>query len=201
MTDTTARKPDPEAGDQSPVKRVLPPAKQPVGSGFTPAVAIVVAVCVGAIGVVGVQEALVRSRVIDGPAWVTQLLAKLNHQEASFGTLVASVALVLIGVWLLSLVLRRRPRKSIGLAAQTGVFLRTKDLGGIAAAAVQGADGVTDVDADATRGRVRVTVHTVEPSSSNGELRRRVEERLGGVVDALDPRPRVKIEIDNQELA
>lgn len=174
-------------------------AKPPVGSGPTPLVAQVVAVLVIALGVVGVQEALARTGIVT-TSWTSWVLTHLAGRTADFSVLVGSVVLALVGLALLVLVVRPRPRKTLTLDAHTGVYLRTGDLARIVQSRVDGAEGVTDVDTTSQRSRLSVGVRTIEPAARDAELEADVRARLEPVFAALTNAPRLDVEITHQDL-
>jgi len=106
-----------------------------------------------------------------------------------------------VGLLLLLVVLKPRPRKALSVSAETGVFLRTKDLGRLAESALDGVDGVTDIGTDATRRRLKVTARTVSTEDGDAALEATLKERLAPVLSALDNPPRVVVSIRHEELS
>lgn len=175
-------------------------AKAPVGTGPTPLVGQLVALLLVALGVLGVQEGLARSGAVS-TSWTSWLLSRVSGLSATFSLLVLFVVAALVGLLLLVLVFKPRPRKTLTLSSSTGVYLRTGDLARIAQSRVAGADGLADADASAGRRRLAVNVTSVEPRSGNDELERDVRARLQPTFDALDNAPRLTVSITNRELA
>ncbi|MCP6462521.1 hypothetical protein NL471_27470, partial [Klebsiella pneumoniae] len=60
--------------------------------------------------------------------------------------LVGGVAAAVVGLLLLPIPFRRRPRKALELRATTGVRLRTQDLSRLVRGSLEAVDGVTDVE-------------------------------------------------------
>lgn len=181
-------------------REAMTAARPPVGTGSSPLFGLLLALALIALGVVGVQEALVRSGASSRTSWTSSALAWLDGVRSADWMLAVFAAAVLAGVLLLLVVLRRRPRKTLSLRAGTGVFLRTRDLSRLAESLVDGTAGVIDVNASATRRRLRVSVTTVEPEEHNATLTDIVRERLAPCLDALAQAPRATVSIRNEDL-
>lgn len=175
-------------------------ARPPVGTGTSPLFGLILALGLIALGVVGVQEALVRSGAVDATSWTSWVLDRLDGVRSADWMLVAFAAAALVGLLLLLVVFRRRPLKSLALRASTGVFLRTRDLARVAEGLIEGTDGVTDVHASASRSRLKVTLTTVEPKERNSALGDTVHERLAPCLEPLARAPKVSVNIRNEDL-
>jgi len=185
--------------DDTPVLRA---AKAPVGVGSAPLVAQLLALLLIALGVVGVQEALVRTGAVQGSSWTRAVVRSVDGTRWTDPLVLAvGVVAVVLGMLLLPVGLLRRPRRSVALQAETGVHLRTKDLATIATSAVEGADAVTDVRVDASSRSLKVRATTVAANDRNVEIARGLEERLAASLDALEHTPRTKVYIRNEELS
>ena len=179
----------------------MTPARQPVGTGPAPIIGLALALGLIALGVVGIQEALVRSRAIDASSWTTWVLTELDGVRAADWMVVLFGAVILLGLLLMLVVFRRRPRKTIALRAGTGVYLRTGDLARLADSLVEGTDGVIDVKTSASRSRLRIEVTTMEPKARNGALSDIVRERLSPVLAPLVRAPKVSVNVRNEDFA
>lgn len=104
--------------------------------------------------------------------------------------------LVLLGLWLLITALRPRPRTAVALQAETGVFLRPKDLATLARCAAEEVDGVIDVTAKATTSRVRVRVTATRAQAVQEPVRAAVTSRLAALANA----PRIDLTVKNERL-
>lgn len=197
---TTQSTADPGAGHQQNSGDAMTAARPPVGTGLSPLVGILLALGLIGVGVVGVEEALIRSGAVSGTSWTGWVLARLDGVRPVSWMVVTFVAVALLGLLLLLVGVRRRPRKAIALRASTGVFLRTHDLAEIAEHRVEGADGVTDVHASATRGRLKVMVTTVDDKVHNGALGDVVRQRLAASLGAIEQAPKVDVDIRNEDL-
>lgn len=191
----SAEVPQPDAGE------AMTAARPPVGTGPAPLFGLLLALALTALGVVGVQEALVRSGAINGTSWTSWVLTRLDGVRSADWMLLVFVAAALVGLLLLLVAFRRRPRKTLELRANTGVYLRTRDLARIADSLIGGTDGVTDVNASASHKRLRVTVTTVEPKERNNALSDSVRERLSPCLESLARAPKVSVNVRNEDLA
>ncbi|MEP7091405.1 MAG: hypothetical protein ABI776_15000 [Nocardioidaceae bacterium] len=194
-----------QTGDVTPPQPVDPhdamrAAKPPVGTGPAPLVAQLVALGLVALGVVGIQEALVRSGIVSATSWTSATISGVDGLRVATWALVLGVALVVAGLLLLPIVVKRRPRKTLTLAASTGVHIRTRDLARLCEHVVAGADAVTDVHAKAAARRVRVTATTVGPPERNQAIADDVRSRLATTLDALERTPRLKVSVKNEGL-
>lgn len=186
------------AGPESAMK----PAKAPVGAGSAPLVAQLIALALVALGVVGVQEALVRTGAISSSSWTSAVVPALDGIRYDDPVvLVVAVVLALVGLLVLPMALLRRPRKAVALEAGTGVYLRTRDLARVAGAAVEGADAVTDVHVKAGRRTLKVRATTVAARDRNDEITADLRDRLASSLGALERTPRVKVSVRNEGLS
>ncbi len=175
-------------------------AKAPVGTGPAPLVALLLALGLIALGVVGIQEALVRSGATTGTSWTTWVLTRLDGVTPADWMLVVFVIAAIVGILLLLIAFRRRPRKTLAVRATTGVYLRTRDLARLADHHLDGIDGITDVNTAASGNRLRVTATTLEPKARNTALSDTLRERLAPCLEALEPAPKVSVSIRNGDL-
>lgn len=201
MTSTSEPSGDISSEPVSGPESAMTAAPPPVGVGATPLVAAVASLALIALGVLGIQEALVRAGAVTTMSWTTWSLDLVDDLEPSAWMVVPFGLLALCGLLLLLLVFRRRPRKTLTLSARTGVYLRTKDLARIIEDLLEGVEGVTDFSASASRSRLRIDVTTLEPSSSNTALVEAVRARIAPTLAALSNAPKAKIDVRNEDLA
>jgi transcription termination factor Rho len=95
------------------------------------------------------------------------------------------VGLALIGLWLLFVAFSPRPMTAVALKAETGVFLRPRDLARLAVAVADDVDGVSDAHASATRNKVMVKVTTTGDDSVGEAVKAAVAQRLEPLVPNL----------------
>ena len=189
-------------GSEDRAPRTMKAAKAPVGVGSAPLVAQLLALALIALGVVGIEEALVRTGAISQPSWTTATVEAMDRSTADRPVvLILAIAGVLLGLVLLSVAFKRRPRKTVALSADTGVYLRTRDLKRVATSALEGADGVTDVDVVSGRRTMNVRATTLAPKERNSEIEADLRDRLSSSLSALASPPRVKVAVRNEELA
>ncbi|MEP6814744.1 MAG: hypothetical protein ABI873_04240 [Marmoricola sp.] len=180
--------------------KALPAARPPVGTGASPLFAQLLALALMALGAVGIQEALVRTGVVSQESWTRTAAASLDGLAAETWMVPVFVVVALAGLLLLVVVVKPRPRKALTLSADTGVYLRTRDLSRIADGLLEGADGVTDVSTRARRRRLLVTATTLAGKDRNAVLEGDLRDRLAPVLRALKSPPKVALTIRNEDL-
>lgn len=178
----------------------LSAAKPPVGTGLSPLFAQLIALVMVALGVVGIQEALVRSGAVSQKSWTSTVVSSVDGISAAAWMVPVFVVIAAVGVLLLLVVLRPRPRKALTLAANTGVYLRTGDLSRIVEGLLQGAEGVTDVTTKATLRKLRVSATTLAAKDRNSALEADLRGRLEPALWALKRPPKVALTIRNEDL-
>lgn len=179
----------------------LRPGKPPVGTGASPLVAQLVAVALVALGVVAVQHLLATLGAIEQASWAVTVLQSADGIDGSSGAVLAvAVVLVVVGLLLLPVALRPRPRRGLAVEARTGVDLRPRDLERVLHASLEGIDAVSGVDVD-VRGRrkVRVKVTSVAGESRDAEITSTVRERVDPVLAALESTPRTDVSIRHDD--
>lgn len=162
----------------------LRPAKSPTGSGPVAVAGPVLAVLVGALGVVLLQDALVTVQG-SGSSWLTSATSSLVGVRPAGWMVPAGIVVALVGLWLLVTALRRRTRDALALTSASGAYVTTGDVARRASAAARDVDGVLSARSTATRHRVRVTVTTTGHPSTGDEVRAGVTEALTVLVRPL----------------
>ena len=177
--------------DTAPTQDVAPlsAAKAPIGPGTITGLGLVWSVLLIAIGVLGVQAALVAAGWLDGTSWLAWVIQQFDELTPQWWMLPAGIVLILLGLWLVLMALRPRPSNAMALTASTGVFVKPADVARIAVAAAEQVDGVEDAKASASRGRVSLRIVGTGSSEIAGEVQRAVTERLS----ALDTPVRVSV--------
>jgi hypothetical protein len=169
---------------------VMPKAKTPVEPGRISLVGVVLAVLVILVGLIGVRDALTSAGVLSGESWLERGIDALDGLEPQWWLVPLGVLLVMLGLWLLLVALRPRPRTAVALTSETGVFMHPRELKKLTKRAADDVDGVTSTRVSATRRVAKVTVTvTGEKGHVAEEVRAAVQDRLA----ALDPPPRVKV--------
>lgn len=182
-------------------KDAMAAARPPVGTGSSPLVAQLIALALIGLGILGIQEALVRTSAITSSSWTSAVVDAVDGLTTATWVLIVGAVLAVLGLLLLPIVFKRRPRKTVSLSASTGVYLRTRDLGRIAEGAIAGIDTVTDVSVKASRKKVRVTATTVAGTDRNADIADDVRARLAPCLGALEYPPRIKVSVTNEGLS
>ncbi len=164
-------------------------AKAPVGPGVISLLGLLAALALTALGVVAGHDALAWGGVVQGDPWTRLMVRALDARQASPWLVPIGVLLVLLGLWLLFVALRPRPRPATQLKAQTGVYLRTRDVARLSRGAAESVGGVLSADTRASRRAVDVTVHTTGDSAIPAAVEEAVTRRLS----ALDRTPTVTV--------
>jgi len=170
----------------------MPPAKTPRRTGSTGALGILLAALLTAIGVLAVRDALLYARLISGKPLLHQLATAVQGVRPEAWTVVVGALLGLLGLALLVKALLRSGPKVTAVTADTGVFLRPRDVTRLVETAAEGVDGVLGVRASATPRRVAVTIRSTGDPDVAGRVRDAVTERLGPL--ATQPAVRVTTE-------
>lgn len=177
----------------------LPAGKAPVGSGSAPLIAQLLGLALVGLGVLGVQAAV--STVQGGTSWLTSAADSVDgtRHDAAIVLVVAVVA-VLLGLLLLPIVLRRRPRTSVPLSAATGVHLRLDGLAQIARAALDGVDTLTDARVSASARTVRVNAVSFAPVAEHARIVEETQRALVEAYAALERPPRIVVRLKHDGL-
>ncbi|GAA1749714.1 DUF6286 domain-containing protein [Aeromicrobium alkaliterrae] len=176
-------------------------AKAPVGTGASPLVAQLFALALICLGAVAVQHLLVLTNAITGTSWLVSALESTDGLRGdSPAVLAVGIALAAVGLLLLPIALKPRPRKGIPLATATGAHLRRQDLRRIVESAVEGTDAVTDVDVNVTRRRIKVVATSVATADRDAETKAEIDQRLTSVRDALERQPAVTITVRHDDI-
>jgi hypothetical protein len=174
-------------------------AKAPVGTGASPLFAQLVALgCISA-GVVGVQALLVSLDVASGRSWISSVVDSGDGIDgSSVQVVVAGVVAVVLGVLLLPVVVSRRPRTGLALDANTGVYLRRRDLGRVLEAALDGTASIARVSVRARRRTVLVVATSVDTPDRNAGIETDIGTRVDPVLAALEHSPRLRVGLRNE---
>lgn len=181
---------DTTPSDRTPTQpRSLAPAKEPVGLGPVPVVGIVLSVVLLALGVVAVRDALLAAGALEGTPWVAGAIDAVDGWTPQVWIAVVGGVLVLLGLWLVVAALRPRPRTSLALRAETGVYLGRRDVDRVAANAASEVDGVLEAHATSSRRKIDVKVSVTGGSSTIERVTAAVEHAL----EPLEHAPKVRI--------
>lgn len=186
------------ATDTGSAAETLPAARTPVGTGPTPLYAQLIALALIVIGVILIRDALVSAGAIGAERWSYRVLSWASGMQPAAWLLPASVVVIILGVLLVVLVVKPRPRKAVALNSKTGVFLRTRDLARVAREVVSEVDGITAASASAGRRVLSVHATTITDPGIDEEVTTAVEERLAPTLSALENPPRLKVGLRHQ---
>lgn len=179
----------PAATPQQPA--VAPPPLAPAAAHY---VAVIAALLLIGVGVVGIRDGIAAAGAITGPSWTRAAVDWLDGQSAH-GWMVP-VGAILAGVGILSVIaaLKPRRRKGIPVTGRTSVYLDVSDTAKLAAAAARVVPGVTTAHASATRRAVTVTARTTGPDVTTETISSAVRSALAPL--AATPRISVRTKVE-----
>lgn len=175
----------------APGSESLKAAKTPVGPGAITFVGAVLSLLVIALGAVGLQTAASAAGITKSQPLLTQAIEGTDGLRPLWWMLPVGLLLILVGLWLLVAALRPRPRTAIALKAQTGVFMRPRDVARLAEHAADDVDGVAAVKARATRGKITLSID----STGGPGVTERVKAAVNEPLEALRKTPRVSVKV------
>ncbi len=205
MTTQTMPPPPPSSGTRAAhgsthAAAPLPAAKSPAGTGPTPLVAQLVALVLLALGVAAVQHLLVLLGAISGASWLDETARAADGLEGSSTlVLVAAVVALVLGVLLLLVALKPRPRRTLALKAGSGVHLRRADLRRVVQAAVDDVDGVSSTDVRVRRRSVSVVARSITAPDRDADVESTLRSRAETVCDVVATSPRVRVTVRREK--
>ncbi|WP_374970666.1 DUF6286 domain-containing protein [Terrabacter sp. BE26] len=173
----------------------MPAAKTPRRTGGTSALGILLAALLTAIGVLAVRDALLYARLLTGKPLLHELAKAVQGVRPEMWTVVVGALLGLLGLALLVKALLRSGPKVAAVAADTGVFLRPRDITRLVETAAEGVDGVLGVRASATPRRVAVTIRSTGDPDVPQRVRGAVTQRL----EPLVTQPTVRVTTERRQ--
>lgn len=181
----------PRSGATPPTAEALKAAKTPVGPGAITFVGAVLSLLVIATGIMGLQTAASAAGLSKAQPWLSQLITGSDGLRPLGWMLPVGVLLVLAGLWLIVTALRPRPKTAVALNAQTGVFMRPRDVARLVEHAADDVDGVAAVHARSTRSKVTLRVQSTGGPGVADAVKNAVTEQL----EALKKTPRVAVKV------
>ncbi len=173
-------------------------AKEPVGTGSAPLFAQLIGLALIGLGVVAVQHLLAARGAISGSSWLSATVDAVDGvQGSSPAVLTLGIVAVVLGVLLLPVVFKPRPRTSLTLAASTGVHLTPKDTARIVSSSLDDVDSITAVKVVATRRKVRVKATTVAPKDRATEVSSDLRQAAERVLAPFAKPPKLVISLDH----
>ena len=192
MSTSSETRPAPDTGKQATSRgEPLRAAKTPVGPGAITFVGLFLSLLLIALGVVGLQAAASAAGVSKSKPWLDGAIDATDGLRPLGWMLVVGVVLVLAGLWLLITALRPRPKTAVALKAQTGVFIRPRDMARLAEQAADDVDGVAVARARATPGKVTLNVEATGGGDVAGAVKAAASEHLAIVKKT----PRISVKI------
>ncbi len=188
-TDTTARE---EVGPDSAAAPVEPTAgRTPTAAPAAAPWAVLLALVVLALGVVGIRDALIAAGAFGGSSWTKNTANAIDGLTARTWMVPAGIGLAVLGLWWLLAALKPRKRTEISLSGTPGAWMRPGDLARLAQPTVENVEGVVSASTSATRRTVTVKATTTARDSA--EVRTAVTEAVGDRLSAVGRAPRVKV--------
>jgi len=188
-TDTTARE---EVGPESAAAPVEPTAgRTPTAAPAAAPWAVLLALVVLALGVVGIRDALIAAGAFGGSSWTKNTANAIDGLTARTWMIPAGIGLAVLGLWWLLAALKPRKRTEISLSGTPGAWMRPGDLARLVQPTVENVDGVVSASTSATRRTVTVKATTTARDSA--QVRTAVIEAVGDRLSALRRAPRVKV--------
>jgi len=188
-TDTTAGEevgPDPGAAPVEPTAGRTPTATP----GAAPW-AVLLALVVLALGVVGIRDALVAAGAFGGSSWTKNTANAIDGLTARTWMIPAGIGLAVLGLWWLLAALKPRKRTEISLSGTPGAWMRPADLARLVQPTVDNVEGVVSASTSATRRTV--TVKATTTARDPAQVRTAVTDAVGDRLSALRRAPRVKV--------
>lgn len=199
MTTTTT---PPSAPAPAPAGDALQAGKAPVGTGASPLFAQLVALGFVVLGVVTVRDLLVHVGAITGTSWLGSVVDAADGIDGGEVLVaVVGVVAVLLGLLLLPVVFRRRPRKGLALKGTTGSHLTPRDLERVTKAVLEDADSVSSIKVKASRRRLKVRATVIGAKDRNRAVTDDLTERLAPTLSAFERAPRTSVTIRNEDHA
>lgn len=188
-TDTTAGE---EVGPDSAAAPVEPTAgRTPTATPAAAPWAVLLALVVLALGVVGVRDALVAAGAFGGSSWTKNTANAIDGLTAHTWMIPAGIGLAVLGLWWLLAALKPRKRTEISLTGTPGAWMRPGDLARLVQPTVENVEGVVSASTSATRRTV--TVKATTTARDPAQVRTAVTEAVGDRLSALRRAPRVKV--------
>ena len=171
----------------------VPVAERPMTPGPLSYLGILWSLLLIGLGAVGIRDALVYADVIDGDPWVESLAKSVDKVSPADWMVAAGVGAILVGVVLVVVALRPRPRTALRVQARTGIFISPKGIARLAEGTAERVNGVDTAEAAATLKRVTVTISTW--SETPDELQEVVAQAVRNRLSRLAAPPPVRVEL------
>ena len=169
----------------------LAAARTPTGAPAAAPWAILFALAVLALGVVGVRDALVAAGAFGGSSWTQDTADVIDGLRPRPWMIPAGIVLALLGLWWLLAAVKPRKRPELFLSGDPGAWMRPADLARLARTAAEHVDGVVSVRTSATRRAVTIKATTTARDTT--EVRTALTDAVTDHLDSVDRAPKVKV--------
>ncbi|MBX7454592.1 hypothetical protein GR927_41990 [Mycolicibacterium sp. 3033] len=176
----------------------VPAAPVPVAAAGASKVAVVLAILLAALGVIGVRDAAIGLGWVSGSTWLPAAVTAADGVEPADWMAVAGVAVMLVGLVLIAIALSPRRRTAVAVSAQTPMYLTVDGIAALAGAAARDVAGV--VDARATSSRRRVVVRCRVTSADTDAMRHTITDTVTRTLAVLQSPPRVVVRTRTEEI-
>lgn len=157
------------------------PAKRP---GSVLLIGAVIAVAVGALGVLGIRDGLQAAGVVDGRSWSAWLADRLAVLVPAAWMTPIGIAAVVVGLGCLTAALKRRRRRELAIGDESDTWLRRRDVNRLATDTAASVGSVVSASARTRRRRVTVFVTT---TGDRDRVEAEVDRAVAGRLDQLRP--------------
>ncbi|MEO7061373.1 MAG: DUF6286 domain-containing protein [Lapillicoccus sp.] len=193
-TDTAETPVRPDAPRQPPAAPapVVAPAAAPapVAAPAAAIPAILVALALLGLGVVGVRDALAAAGALTGPLWTVSAAGAISGSTPTLWVLVGGIVAVLLGVWAIVRAVRPRAVRGLRIDARSSVWMTPRDAARLSLAAATRVPGVTGATATANRRRLVVTATGEQAGADLGAA---VGAAAESALSGLEHAPRVRV--------
>ena len=168
-----------------------PTARAPLSAADASFLAVLLALIVIGIGVVGLHDGIVATGWVDRGLWTPVAADWLAAQRPGAWMIPVGVVLAVVGLGCVLAAITPRRKPAAQVTANTAVFLDLTDTARIASATAESVPGVVSARSTARRGAVVVRCAVTGPLTS--EQRHAVETAVGAELAALRATPKVVV--------
>jgi hypothetical protein len=170
----------------------LAAARTPTAAPAAAPWAILFALAVLTLGVVGVRDALVAAGAFGGSSWTQDAANTIDGLTPRTWMIPAGIVLALLGLWWLLAALKPRKRTAIAVSGSPGAWVRPGDLARLVHPTAENVDGVVSASVSVTR-RGKVTVKATTTAGDSAVLRSAITDAVTDRLAALAAAPKVKV--------
>lgn len=167
------------------------PGRAPLATAGASYLAVLIALLVIAVGVVGLRDGVIAAGWIGGTPWTPVAVDWLAALRPGGWMLPVGAVLAIAGLACVVTSIKPRRKPTAEVAAATAVFINLSDTARVATAAAESVAGVVAARSTARRGAVVVRCEVTGPLSA--DQRHAVEAAVGGELDALRAAPKIVV--------